>query len=226
MSAAKLPRDVSRKRGRRHAAIMLAAGAAIFLFAVIYRNPADVILVAAFGLPLCGAGAVTWKMAYVPADAEAQQPLSHGSICSLLSAPAADLVVPPDMFTGVASMKLKLIVAVMAIAAAVFAQAQTPAGKKVTNADAQKVVAIISADKAKTKTYCDMSKIGDQIDQADQKKDNKKVDELSKQMDAMSQQLGPEYIALTDGLQGMDANSKEGKEIGAALDALDKLCGK
>ena len=63
MSAAKLPRDVLRKRGRRHAAVMLAAGAAIFLFAVIHRNPADVILVTAFGLPLCGAGAVTWKMA-------------------------------------------------------------------------------------------------------------------------------------------------------------------
>ena len=63
MSATKLPRDVLRKRGRRHAAVMLLSGAAIFLFAVIHRNPADVILVAAFGLPLCGAGAVTWKMA-------------------------------------------------------------------------------------------------------------------------------------------------------------------
>jgi hypothetical protein len=124
-------------------------------------------------------------------------------------------------------MKLKLIVAVIAIAVVPFcAQAQNPPAKKVTKADAQKVVAIISADKAKTKTYCDMSKIGDQIEQADQKKDTKKVDELSKQMDAMSQKLGPEYIALTDGLQGMDANSKEGKDIGAALDALDKLCGK
>ena len=124
-------------------------------------------------------------------------------------------------------MKLKLIVAVIAIAAVPFcAQAQKPAGKKVTKADAQKVVAIISADKAKTQTYCELAKIGDQIEQADQKKDTKKVDELSKQMDAMSQKLGPEYVALTDGLQSMDANSKEGKDIGSALDALDKLCGK
>ena len=81
-------------------------------------------------------------------------------------------------------MKLKFIVAVIAIAAVPFcAQAQKPAAKKVTKADAQKVVKIISADKAKTQTYCDMAKLGDQIEQADQKKDTKKVDELSKKMD-------------------------------------------
>ncbi len=42
---------------------MFLFGAAIVLFAIIHRNPADIILVVAFGLPLCGAGAVTWRMA-------------------------------------------------------------------------------------------------------------------------------------------------------------------
>jgi len=41
---------------------MVFAGLAIVLFAVLHRNPADVILVVAFGLPLCGAGALTWRM--------------------------------------------------------------------------------------------------------------------------------------------------------------------
>lgn len=123
-------------------------------------------------------------------------------------------------------MKLKSIVAAFVIAAVpACAQAQKPAAKP-TNADAQKVVTMIGADKAKTQTYCDMNKLGEQIDQADQKKDAKKVDELSKKMDDMSQKLGPEYAALMDGLQGVDPNSKQGQEIGTTLEALDKLCGK
>jgi ABC-type transporter Mla subunit MlaD len=121
-------------------------------------------------------------------------------------------------------MKLKLVVAVAAIVALpLCAQAQKA---KVTKADAQKVVKIISADKAKTQTYCDMAKLGDQIEQADQKKDTKKVDELSKKMDEMTQKLGPEYASLMEGLQDMDANSKAGKDIGEVLEGLDKLCGK
>jgi hypothetical protein len=126
-------------------------------------------------------------------------------------------------------MKLKLFVAIAAIAAiaalTVGAQAQ-PKPKKVTKADAQKVVALISADKAKTQIYCDMAKLGEQIDQADQKKDSKKVEELGTKMDEMTQKLGPEYAALMDGLQGMDPESKEGKDIGAVLDGLDALCKK
>lgn len=57
------PREAQKKKGRRHGTIMFAAGLAIPLFALIHRNPADIILVVAFGLPLCGAGAVIWKMA-------------------------------------------------------------------------------------------------------------------------------------------------------------------
>jgi ABC-type transporter Mla subunit MlaD len=124
-------------------------------------------------------------------------------------------------------MYLKSIVAALAILALpVCAQAQKPAAMKATNADAQKVVKMISADKAKTQTYCDMAKLGEQMEQADQKKDTKKVDELSKQMDAMSAKLGPEYVALMDGVQTLDPNSKAGKDIGDTLEGLDKLCAK
>jgi len=61
---------------------------------------------------------------------------------------------------------------------------------------------------------------------ADQKKDTKKIGELSKKMDEMSQKLGPEYIALMDGVQDLDPNSKDGQDIASALDGLDKLCSK
>jgi hypothetical protein len=124
-------------------------------------------------------------------------------------------------------MNLKSIVAALVIAAVpLCALAQPKAASKATKADAVKVVKMISADKAKTKIYCDMSKLGEQIEQADQKKDTKKVEALSKQMDDMSAKLGPEYVALMEGLQDMDANSKAGKDIGETLEGLDKLCAK
>ena len=122
-------------------------------------------------------------------------------------------------------MNLKYIVAVIAVAALpVYAHAQKP--PKPTKASAQKVVQIISADKAKTKTYCDMAALGEQIEQASQKKDEKKVDALSQKADELSGQLGPEFVALMDGLQEMDPDSKEGKEIDDLLGGLDKLCAK
>ena len=60
---AAMPRAVQRKKGRRHGAAFFVAGLAIVLFAAVHRNPADIILVVAFGLPLCGAGALIWRMA-------------------------------------------------------------------------------------------------------------------------------------------------------------------
>ena len=124
-------------------------------------------------------------------------------------------------------MNLKSIVAILLVAAGpAYAQAQKPDDAKVTKADAENLVKLISTDKAKTQIYCDLLKLGEQVEQADQKKDTKKVDELSNKMDELTDKLGPEYIALMDGLQDMDPNSKEGQDIGDALAALDNLCGK
>ena len=124
-------------------------------------------------------------------------------------------------------MNLKLIVAILVIAAVpVRAQPQTPSAAKVTKADAQEVVKIISRDKARTQTYCDIVKLGDQIEEAGEKKDTKKTDELNQKMDELVKQLGPEYVALIDGLQQIDPNSPDGQEINSMLVALDKLCAK
>jgi hypothetical protein len=123
-------------------------------------------------------------------------------------------------------MNLKLTVAILVIAAVpVCAQAQAPSAAKVTKADAQNVIKIIRGDKAKTQIYCDIGKLGEEIAQAEQKKDTKKADELYRQMDELGTKLGPEYVALMDGLEELDPNSQDGQEIGSMLEGLDKLCG-
>ena len=71
-------------------------------------------------------------------------------------------------------MNRKFIVAILLVAAVpAFARAQKPSAAKVTKADAQNVLKTISGDKAKTQTYCDMTKLGEQIEQANEKKTTK-----------------------------------------------------
>jgi len=125
-------------------------------------------------------------------------------------------------------MKLKSIVAILAlIALPVCAEAQQQkAPPKPTKADAQRVIKIVSADKAKTQTYCDIAKLGEEMEQADQKKDEKKLNELAQKAEALGAKIGPEYVALIEGLQEMDPKSKDLDEIGGMLEALDKLCDK
>src|SRR5262245_30502109 len=121
-----------------------------------------------------------------------------------------------------ACVSVRSMIAILVVATvSVCAQAQKA---KVTKRDAQKVVRIISGDKAKTQTYCDMVKLGEQIEQANDKKDNKSVEELSKKLGELGPKLGPEYAALMDGLQDVDPETEEGQEIESALEALDKLC--
>jgi hypothetical protein len=102
-------------------------------------------------------------------------------------------------------------------------QAQESVSKP-TKADAVKVVKIISADKAKTGTYCKLADLGDEIDKARSAGDNGKVQRLSKQADDLGKTLGPEFIRLNAGLEDVDLQSKEGQEVSAEFDKLDKLC--
>ena len=121
-------------------------------------------------------------------------------------------------------MKLKLIMAVLLIAAAPrWAQAQSA----VSNEDAQEVIGIISADKDKIQAYCDSIKLGDQIEQDNQQ--GKSTDELNQQMNQLTEKLGPEYAALMAAYQDMDLSSREGLETGAivgqTVSKLMALCG-
>ncbi len=128
-------------------------------------------------------------------------------------------------------MKLKLVIAAAAVftlPAVALAQGQqsgAPNAPKPTKANAQKVVAIIKGDKAKTQAFCQLGALNDQMAEADQKKDEKKLDALGRQADALAQKIGPEYISLMDGLDQVDENSPAGKDIAATLGQLDNICG-
>jgi 5'-3' exonuclease len=117
-------------------------------------------------------------------------------------------------------------VAILLIAAVpAYAQAQTRNIPKVTKGDAQKVVKIISGDKSKTQTYCEINKVSDQMNEAYGKNDKKTVDELSQKIERLEKILGPEYVALMDGLQKLGPeNSKRAAQILLQFAALDRLC--
>jgi hypothetical protein len=123
-------------------------------------------------------------------------------------------------------VNLRLVVTILVIAAApICAQAQKPTPAKVTKADAQKVLRIISSDKAKTRIYCEMANLGNQLEQTNETGDSKKFDALFQRMYDLGKKLGSGYAALIDGLQDIDPESEVGQEISSTLDALDNLCG-
>jgi len=127
-------------------------------------------------------------------------------------------------------MNLKLIIAVSVLAAMpALAQAQQrpappPSAAKPSKAEVQKVVQIISGDKTKTQNYCDLGKLNEQMAQAEQKKDNKRLEALGKRADDLAQKIGPEYVKLMDALEQVDENSNEAKEFAALFEPVDKLC--
>jgi len=104
-----------------------------------------------------------------------------------------------------------------------FAQGQQPDAAKL-KADARKVVSIISGDKAKTQTFCQMEILGNQIDEAILKQDTKKAAELAQKLSELEKNLGPEYLALVESLRSMDLISKDGQEIMLTFDKLDDSC--
>ena len=126
-------------------------------------------------------------------------------------------------------MNLKLVMAVSLFAAVpmiAYAQNNDSAEKapKPTMADAQKLAQMISSDKAKLKAYCEMGKLQEQMEQADQKKDDKALEALSAKVDSLTQQIGPEYVKVMEGLEEIDPDSAEGKRFDAVFDSLTKQC--
>jgi hypothetical protein len=83
---------------------------------------------------------------------------------------------------------------------------------------------IISGDKAKTQTFCQMEILGNQIDEAIQKQDTKKAVELAQKLTELEKNLGSEYLALVESLRSMDLTSKDGQEIMSTFDKLDESC--
>jgi hypothetical protein len=89
---------------------------------------------------------------------------------------------------------------------------------KATVADVQKVVRMITADKAKAAQFCEMTKLDEQMG----KGDHNKYLELEEQRDAIGPKLGPEYIALMK----VYPDSSDLEDMRAPLRALADKCAK
>ena len=120
-------------------------------------------------------------------------------------------------------MNRLLIGLLLVLTAPLCAQAEQPDMAKL-KADAQKVVSVIRGDKAKSQTYCQINSFGGEIDLAAQARDEQKADALTKKINDLEKQLGPEYLALFDALNNADPNSVDFQDIMSLFENLDKTC--
>ena len=126
-------------------------------------------------------------------------------------------------------MRLKLFTAVTIFAIApivALAQKDDPAeqASKPTLEDVQKVVQAIANDKKKLQAYCELGKLEEQMEKAEEKNDTKAIDALIVKADTLEQQVGPEYERIIEGLDRVDPNSAEGKKFTAVFDTLQEKC--
>ena len=66
-----------------------------------------------------------------------------------------------------------------------------------------------------------INSLGGEIDQAAQARDEQKVDVLTKRINDLEKQLGPEYL---DALDNADQNSKDFQDILSMFDKLGESC--
>jgi len=119
---------------------------------------------------------------------------------------------------------VKVVFAILLIVGVpVCAQAQSV--PRPTKADAQRVVEIISRDKAKIQAYCNIQNLSERMERAYEERNVKLADEMLQKIDTMGKNLGPEYFALIDGLELLDPEKDNlGAEIMFELTALNRLC--
>jgi hypothetical protein len=111
-------------------------------------------------------------------------------------------------------------VAILAISAPMYAKAQQPSVDKLKS-EARDFVKIVSGNKLKSQTYCEIVELNDQIDQEE---DPIEVQELSQKRDKLEDKLGSKYVAFVAGLMNIDKDSRDYQEIALILEPLDKLC--
>ena len=114
------------------------------------------------------------------------------------------------------------ILAICALSVPMYAQGQQLDTVKL-KADAQNAFNIISRDKLKIRSFCEIADLGNQLDEADRVHDIKKAEEVSQKMDELEEKL-PEYTVLVDGLKDVDPNSQDAQEIGSMILKLDEFC--
>jgi hypothetical protein len=122
------------------------------------------------------------------------------------------------------AMNRLLIAGIVIISTApLYAQRQQQNVAKL-KADAQKVVSVIGGDKAKTQTYCEAIHIAKEFVQAQQQKENEKVEELADKLIEQQKDLGSEYLALMESLRNANLTSKDAQEIESMFDTLNQSC--
>ena len=84
---------------------------------------------------------------------------------------------------------------------------------------------IIASDKTKIQTYCQIDDLSEQLDQAIEKKDNKKAKTLAGKIAELNKKMGPEFAALVDIEKHVDLNSADGQEIASIVASLGEACG-
>jgi len=118
-------------------------------------------------------------------------------------------------------MNWLLVVGILVISTVpLYAQGQQENVAKL-KADARNVVGIIGGDKAKTQACCQIVDLSEQLDQ---ERDSKKAKALSQKVDQLQKKLGPEFVALIDGLKHVDPNSPDAHEIASIMESLDESC--
>jgi len=90
-------------------------------------------------------------------------------------------------------------------------------------ADARNTVSIIGGDKAKTRKYCQIVDLREELDQAIDKKNKKKAKALAQEVVQLQKQL-PEFDALSNILEHVDLKSPDGREIALIIQSLSQSC--
>jgi hypothetical protein len=117
-----------------------------------------------------------------------------------------------------------LIAAILLISTApLYAQRQQQNVAKL-KAEARNVVGNIANDKEKTQTYCQILDLARRLAQADQEKDGKRIKILSEKINQLQKQLGPEFVALMNGLGHIDRHSPDGREVALIIESLNQSC--
>ena len=120
-------------------------------------------------------------------------------------------------------MNWLLIVGILIFSTApLYAQRQQEDVSKL-KADARNTVGIIGGDRAKTRRYCQIVDLAEELNQAIEKKNKKKAKALAAEVVQLQKQL-PEYVALSNILEHVDLKSPDGREIALMIQSLTQTC--
>jgi len=120
--------------------------------------------------------------------------------------------------------RLLIVTTLVIFTVPTYAHAQEP-NAAILKAEAQKVVSLISGDKLKTQTYCEIGDLSEQLNQAEEDKDGQKVGDLSQKIGKLEEKLGTEYTALVRNLKDAfhGQQSHEARELTVHLQCRGEI---